>query len=398
VFNKDNASRARAAALGGICLISGLTLLSACGADDAGREYVHSPEAKPLDAEAFESGYIPQLSLSATEGVVVVKAETLLKATTGQGASLGAAQKCALSAGTQLVYSAVGATTAGHRLVTLAQPIAGCALKAGYVFEGHVAFESRKTWFALPTTDTKFKARLADSSALKSSEVCNLESGRKYRLAGEPSDAGSGHDRVNFASGELPSCGFSSGFLFSAHFDNLLEAPRVEDFPRVMKHILLWEGGCSDHPNDLGGRTFKGITTGRARQNGWTRDVCTMPDSMILQIYRNDYWNNRAIRYPWPLNLAIMNTEVNSGGGRAQIFLDRMAAQGIGGTPTTKAAWYVDQQSAFYRAIVANNPSQRVFLTGWLNRSAHMQDVIAGRRSLMGENFAPGWTAKALAD
>ena len=104
-----------------------------------------------------------------------------------------------------------------------------------------------------------------------------------------------------------------------------------------MKHILKWEGGCSDHPNDPSGRTFMGITTYRARVNGFYDDVCTMPKSMVLEIYKKDYWNNRAKDYPWPMNLAVMNTEVNSGGGRAQQFLDRMISQDITGTVVEKA-------------------------------------------------------------
>lgn len=157
------------------------------------------------------------------------------------------------------------------------------------------------------------------------------------------------------------------------------EGDAAQKFERVMKHILRWEGGCSDHPADSGGRTFMGITTGRARQNGWRGDVCKMPRARVLSIYREDYWNVRARKHPWPLDLAVMNTEVNSGGGKAKEFLERMKNQNVEGSVQVKASWYVDQQTAFYRAIVARRPSQKVFLRGWLNRSRYMQDVIQGR-------------------
>ncbi|MCA2962098.1 MAG: hypothetical protein IOD12_17740 [Silvanigrellales bacterium] len=359
----------------------------------------------PLTREDIEAGYIPQLQLSATHGFVKTAADTYLKVSAAQSASLSASQKCLLPKGKEFEYSAVGGSAvAGHRLVTFAEAPAGCALKSGYVYEPHVTFETRKSHFAEATTTTRFKARPVDSSKLDPSEWCTLEAGQKISLASAPVDVGSGHARFTLAPavlggpGALGACPFSRGYGFVEHFKELLEADSQAEFPRVMKHILLWEGGCSDHPNDPGGRTFKGITTERARLNGWTRDVCTMPETMVLDIYLTDYWNGRAVRYDWPLNLAIMNTEVNSGGGRAQIFLDRMNAQGVGGTLVNKASWYVDQQTAFYRSLSDTNASLRVFLTGWLNRSAYMQDVIFGRRSLEGEAFEPAWTAKTNDD
>jgi len=376
-----------------------LLFTAACGREDArfaGGDSPASGEAVAFDKADFDRNFIPQLGLSSTEGTVVVKVDTLLKTEPAQGGSLRPAQKCALPAGTVLTYTAAGAQTAGHRLLTLAAAPAGCILKSGYVFEGHVSFETRKVWLALPTAATRFKARIADSSKLGQGEWCALQPGIRYRLASQPIASASGHAKVTFAKGELPGCALQTGYLYEAHFQDLLEASPDQEFPRVMKHILLWEGGCSDDPDDRGGRTFKGITTERARLNGFTRDVCTMSHTMVLDIYREDYWKNRAAKYGWPMNLAIMNTEVNSGGRRAQTFLDRMAARQIQGTLQQKASWFVDQQSDFYRTIVANNSSQRKFLRGWLNRSEHIQDVISGQISLHGNAEAPAWTAKAL--
>jgi hypothetical protein len=153
---------------------------------------------------------------------------------------------------------------------------------------------------------------------------------------------------------------------------------KTEEFNEVMKHIFLVEGGCSNHPNDSGGKTFRGITTATARSYGWTGDVCQLPKDKILKIYHERYWSKRAVKFDWPLSLAVMNTEVNSGGGTAQTFLDRMKTQGVSGTLEKKALWFVDQQTAKYKGIIAANPSQRVFEKGWMRRSAYMKDVIQG--------------------
>jgi hypothetical protein len=372
--------------------VSYVFLLQACGSHnhDSGSTQSHlEGSQKTHISEEFEGNFVPELNLAVMEGSIQAKVTTFFKKQNKQSSELASSEKCELAPGKKYSFSALGNVDSKHRLVTLSVGIPGCAFTSGYIYDEHVTVQNEKVFYAVPKAVTWFKKSVNSSSNLPSSEKCSLETGRRYKISGEPTVSTSGHSKLKIVSG-LDSCGFSEGFVFTEHFDRLLEGttpvdsetPAQNEFARTMKHILHYEGGCSDHPNDYGGRTFKGITEGRARMNGWTRDVCTMPDSLILEIYRKDYWNNRAQYYVWPLNLAIMNTEVNSGGGKARDFLDRMKAQNIQGTNVTKASWYVDQQSNFYRAIVANNSSQRVFLQGWLNRSAYMQDVIFGRRSL----------------
>lgn len=139
-----------------------------------------------------------------------------------------------------------------------------------------------------------------------------------------------------------------------------------------MDFIYKWEGGCADHPSDPGGRTYKGITTARARQSGWIYDVCSMPDNQVDDIYREDYWP-RASKFEWPLCLAVMNTEVNSGGGKAQEFLNRSA--NIEGT-LERALAVCDLQTEYYRDIVKRKPTMKVFLAGWLNRAEDLRRTI----------------------
>ena len=356
----------------------------------------------PVDESAVERNYIPELSLSATEGFIEVQRETFLKTTIAQSSALPSSDKCVLRAGVSIRFVALGRSENGHRWAQLARSPDGCSLRQGYVFEEHVRMLNRTVFVAQPKVETRFKLRLADSSALKPSEWCPLMPGHRYVLQGAPTDAGGGHAKVKFLASELSGCSFSEGFLFTEHFQDLVpsRAAETSDFARVMKHILLWEGGCSDHPLDDGGRTFKGITTAVARQEGWTKDVCTMPDSLVFSIYREGYWNPRAARYSWPLSLAVMNTEVNSGGGIAQRFIDRMNARPSLGSVVNQALWFVDQQIDYYHGIVASRPKDRVFLQGWLNRSNYMKQVISGNQSLSllgaGSFEMDGGTAGAL--
>jgi hypothetical protein len=150
-------------------------------------------------------------------------------------------------------------------------------------------------------------------------------------------------------------------------------------FAKVIAHVMHWEGGCSNHPADRAGRSFKGITAATARSFGFRDDVCSMPLNVVLAIHHDLSWEPRARQYGWPLNLAIMNTEVASGGARAKVFVDRMRTQKSSSSLVEKARWFLDQQTALYRSIVANDASQKVFLAGWLSRSDYMHALVLGK-------------------
>lgn len=369
-----------------VCGLAFSALLVGCGQEiPPASAKTENPQNE--DVEAAESGsdekFILGLEASAETGDIRTKGETIFKVSTQQGSSLKASEKCVFPAGTLLPFSAVGQRSGGHVQVTLDRAPAGCSLTTGYFFESHVEISKHALYSVQAKSATVFKVKVQDSRSLPTWAQCAVPAGAKLYLTAAASDAGSGHVKATFRAGELANCGFTTGYLYSAHLERIdLGVAPDNDFGRVMEHILYWEGGCSDHPNDPGGRTFKGITAERGRLNGWTADVCTMPHTMILDIYRKDYWNKRAKLSTWPLNLAVMNTEVNSGGGKAQDFLDRMQRQNISGTVQEKGSWFVDQQTAYYRSISENNPKLRVFLTGWLNRSQDMQNVIWGRKSL----------------
>ena len=251
----------------------------------------------------------------------------------------------------------------------------------GYFFKEHVTSQKeQETEFKLKLGDkpTWFKKSTKQSYDLPPEDKRFVGAETELFLI-KPGQTVGSHTKVNLANPKAINSDFSEGYFFSDHLESvdLENDPTIDQFEKVIPHILRWEGGCSDHPKDPGGRTYMGITTRRAELNGWYKDVCTMPKSMVLSIYKKDYWNKRAYKFSWPLNLAVMNTEVNSGGGRAQQFINRMYDQNVKGTPKQKAKWFVDQQTAFYRYLVRRNPDQYgVFLRGWLNRSNYMQKVI----------------------
>lgn len=353
-------------------------VFAGCGTSDNAIKIQHK-----TNEELIQESFIDSLELSATEGLTVVLSETYFKTNTKQSSSLGAKDKCKVAKNTKLEFESMGVDQDGHAMLTLKKAIDGCAFRAGYFFKAHIQTTIVPVFSVNVKQSTKFKLKNKQSSQLGSREMCAVEPGKLFleKIAELEGD----HFRVTLKPNQT-SCEFVSGYFFTSHLNDVSGSD--SDFAKVIRHILRYEGLCSNHPADYGGKTFKGITTSRARSVGWTADVCTMPDWLVLSIYKNYYWNTRPYKYVWPMNLAVMNTEVNSGGGKAQQFLTRMANQNIQGSWQERANWFVAQQTNFYRAIVASDSSQRVFLTGWLNRSNYMTDVIWGRAPALTTAFA----------
>lgn len=144
------------------------------------------------------------------------------------------------------------------------------------------------------------------------------------------------------------------------------------NFDRVIKIIERVEGGWSNHPSDRGGATKYGITAATASRHGL--NVSSLTREQAREIYRKDYWiPSGASSAQWPLNLAIMNSYVNSG-KKWQI---------AGSTPLEQAINYINQQNNYYHQIISNNPSQRVFANGWFRRTKFMAEAAKGGN--------PGW-------
>jgi len=150
--------------------------------------------------------------------------------------------------------------------------------------------------------------------------------------------------------------------------------------------INKWSGGFVDHPADRGGPTNRDVTlatyTDYRRKKGFpvttVDDLKNMPDEEWADIMINSYWNRwRADEIN---NQSIANLVVDWLWGikYPQQVLE-VTADGIVG-PKTLATInnYPDQSGLFkklwlrrkqhFEDIVKRDPTQKVFLKGWLNR------------------------------
>lgn len=170
----------------------------------------------------------------------------------------------------------------------------------------------------------------------------------------------------------------------------------VEDrLTYCMKYVFGEEGGYVDNPHDKGGATKFGVTQGTydsfLKRNGLPHEhVKNLKIERAHEIYRG-YWDAArcALAKP-PLDLILFDTAINFGAGRAIQFLQKalnVKADKVFGPSThdafakagshlTLAESIVNQRVAYRYMRVNKDPSQKVFLKGWLNRDRRLLAVV----------------------
>lgn len=170
---------------------------------------------------------------------------------------------------------------------------------------------------------------------------------------------------------------------------------------KMIQEVIKVEGGYCNDPHDKGGETNYGITIATACANGYTGDMRTMPLSVAAEIYKKQYYYAPRVDKIEKLSEAIaaelFDTGVNMGVGTAGKFLQRvlnslnnqqklyqdLVVDGGIGDKTVAAldAWLKAKgasgekvvanalnclQGARYIEIAEKNPTQEVFVYGWL--------------------------------
>lgn len=170
---------------------------------------------------------------------------------------------------------------------------------------------------------------------------------------------------------------------------------------KAMKLLHAFEGGKSDHKNDKGGRTNQGIIQSvyddyRLAKGLTKKDVYEISGDEVLDIYYSRYWLvGKCDKLPEKIAIAQFDSCVNHGPGNAAKFLQRalgVDADGKIGPITLEKVKsfseidliekYSVQRETFYRKIVERDPSQNVFLKGWLRRNRDLTAYLKGEKSL----------------
>lgn len=185
----------------------------------------------------------------------------------------------------------------------------------------------------------------------------------------------------------------------------------MADFLLAFKETLAHEGGYVNNPNDRGGETYKGIARkfhpnwkgwaiidDMKRMNGFQAkhlDANQMLQNMVQDFYKSEFWDKMNLDSVNDQRIAteLFDTGVNMGIGMSGKFLQRVlnvANKGEQYYPNLKVDGDVGKttvaalnkhpmpdnilkglnalQGARYIEICEANPSQEVFLNGWMKR------------------------------
>lgn len=186
-------------------------------------------------------------------------------------------------------------------------------------------------------------------------------------------------------------------------------------FHAALAHVLAMEGGFSDHPDDPGGPTYRGITLAAfadwrgAKLDGGSRQKLTaalrqLDEREIGAIYRERYWRPAGCGALEP-GLALMHfdTAVNQGQPTAIRMLQELvgvAADGEFG-PLTRAALakadpieliplYALARERRYRVL----PGFKVFGKGWLRRVKATRRAALRQASRVAASKFPSQSSK----
>ena len=198
-----------------------------------------------------------------------------------------------------------------------------------------------------------------------------------------------------------------------------------DNFEKSIAFSLKWEGGRNfDVVNgqpvvkgaakaDLGGATAYGIilsTLKAAHAAGVVdhEDITRLTQDEAKLIYKRNFWDKYGWgELAWPACLCCLDCSINHGGFA---FILQRAAVDCGQSvtidgkfgPKTFAALkacepvslsraIVNQRKAYYDKIIAKNPSQKVFMTGWLRRANDMAEAAglnANKSEKLSEHFS----------
>lgn len=135
---------------------------------------------------------------------------------------------------------------------------------------------------------------------------------------------------------------------------------------KIFPWILKWEGRTFvNNPKDTGGCTKYGVSYNNNKADlneigiNSGPEIEKLTENQAENIYRKKYWQPVAESLSYPMNWVYFNAAVNNGPGNSQKFYSKS-----NGDYKT----FIEVQKTFYNDIVKNNPSQNIFLKGWLNR------------------------------
>lgn len=170
---------------------------------------------------------------------------------------------------------------------------------------------------------------------------------------------------------------------------------RVDKFEKIQMRVFPNEGGISNHKNDYGGLTNHGITI-RTFEEYAEKDLGMLPTENNLKkltkeqasvLYKKRFWEPLRVDEINSISISyiLYDFYVNSTKNAVRIMQQSLNSLGanltvdnVMGSKTIKAINEADSRKLFdayhqnridyYMQVVKEDPSQKVFLKGWIER------------------------------
>ena len=146
------------------------------------------------------------------------------------------------------------------------------------------------------------------------------------------------------------------------------------NFQKAINHLFKLEGGYSNNKYDKGGETNYGITQKTysaylKKQNFQNKTVKDITKEEAINIYYQEYWlSSGSDKIPdFKLAYLLFDSCVNHGLG-----IGKKLYKNSNGDFKK----FIDLRRKKYYAIVKNNPTQKIFLNGWLNRLLYIEQLV----------------------
>lgn len=145
-------------------------------------------------------------------------------------------------------------------------------------------------------------------------------------------------------------------------------------FYKAMEYLLCAEGGYSNHKLDKGGVTNFGITQKTynlylKKHSFKEKSVKTITKDEVFQIYYEEFWLPAGAEKidDFAIALILFDACVNHGLSTGKTLYKKS---------NNNVSSFLNLRREKYNAIVANNPAQKVFLKGWMNRINRLEKFI----------------------
>lgn len=160
------------------------------------------------------------------------------------------------------------------------------------------------------------------------------------------------------------------------------------NFNISVNYVLKDEGGYTNDPDDNGGATKYGITITDVKryvkENATSQDVRNLSIDEAKSIYKSKYWDALGCDdLTSGVDYTCFDYGVNSGLNRPRKALQRFNS--LSGMSLINSI--NDERTSFLNSLADNNPKDRKFLSGWLNR---VERVRERSKQLFNKNYTIG--------